>query len=98
MYTKGKWRLNNYHHPYQYIVSHGDDNDNDAFPGQRKICDIWDWNTKKGKVNACLIAAAPDLLAACERMRRRADTGKSITQGDIDILEAAIAKAKPLQT
>lgn len=74
-YTKGEWRLNNYHHPYQYIVAHGGPEDNDAFPGQRKICDIWDWNTDKGKSNAQLIASAPvlkqqrdDLLVACKRM------------------------------
>ena len=42
--------------------------------------------------NARLIAAAPNLLEACKRMRRRAQTSKPITQGDVDVLEAAIAK------
>ena len=67
-YVKGEWRLNNYHHPYQYIVAHGGIEDNDAFPGQRKICDIWDWNTEKGKSNACLIASAPLLKEENKRL------------------------------
>ena len=50
--SKGKIRLNNYHHPYKYLVFDKGNNDNDAFPGQRKVCDIWDWNTDKGRANA----------------------------------------------
>lgn len=44
--------------------------------------------------NARLIAAAPALLEACKRLRRRAETGLHITQQDVDILDAAIAQAK----
>ena len=50
--SKGKIRLNNYHHPHKYLVLDEGNNDNDAFPGQRKICDIWDWNTDNGQANA----------------------------------------------
>lgn len=43
--------------------------------------------------NARLIAAAPELLEACKRLRRRAETGKPIQVGDVHVLDAAIAKA-----
>ena len=109
-YIKGEWRLNNYHHPYQFIVAHGGPEDNDAFPGQRKICSIWDWDTEKGKVNAHLIVSAPklkqqrdDLRDACKRMLG-AMTCDELNNGQVfnddlrkevkNEAKAAIAKAK----
>lgn len=43
--------------------------------------------------NAMLDVAAPDLLAACERLRRLYRTGNPITIGDVQLLDSAIAKA-----
>jgi len=105
-FTKGEWRLNHYHFPHQYIVAHGGEDDNDAFPGRRKICDIWDWNTEKGKANAELIASAPDLkqqrddlLGICKEFMEKADNGSADFDdpepGSIYLrAEAAIAKCK----
>ena len=45
--------------------------------------------------DALVLAAAPNLLEACKRLRRRAKTGRPITFGDVDVLDTAIAKAKP---
>lgn len=45
--------------------------------------------------NACLIAAAPDLLAACERFVAAYDTAQSWPSSvDVDRARAAIAKAR----
>lgn len=91
-YVKGEWRLNNYHHPYQYIVAHGGPEDNDAFPSQRKICDIWDWNTETGKANAHLITSAPALKQQLEDYKEGCKGLKlsiqDIKQQRDDLLEA----------
>ena len=101
-YEKGEWRLNNYHHPYQYIVAHGGPEDSDAFPGQRKICDICDWNTERGRTNAHLIVSAPilkqqrdALLAACMELIENEPFGITpYFDKALRKVEAAIAKAK----
>ncbi len=50
----------------------------------------------ENEANASLIAAAPDLLAACEAAMKLWDRHETIapTQGEADLVRAAIAKAK----
>ena len=45
------------------------------------------------EANAHLIAAAPDLLAACKRMKSRLETGRP-AHGDLAVVDAAIDKAE----
>lgn len=61
-----------------------------------------DYRTVEGptvKANAALISAAPDLLAACEYAEHRLATairrGRKTDQPCLDVIQAAIAKAKP---
>jgi len=70
-HTPGPWRLSNYHNPYRYIVRDGGSDDNDAFAVQegRLICEVAASKRptiSEFKANACLIAAAPDLLSVCK--------------------------------
>lgn len=61
----------------------------------RSIADVWG-DDAKVKTNARLIAAAPDLLAACEALIKHGELDLATFDGD-DILagiQAAIAKAK----
>jgi hypothetical protein len=70
----------------------------------RTLCDVYSSPTtgeEQADVDARLIAAAPDLLAACEMLaeaQRRADTGEREGFGcyvdAVDKARAAIAKAK----
>lgn len=47
----------------------------------------------EASANASLIAAAPDLLAACEMIASFAQSWQPLTPGDIRIVKDAIAKA-----
>lgn len=63
------------------------------------ICKILDTPSVEKKANARLIAAAPDLLAVCEKIQNARDdyrkTGKDFDYKELDrLLEAAIKKAK----
>lgn len=64
-----------------------------------QICIVQSTGAKtqvEGYANACLIAAAPDLLAACEELLRMGDLNELSTVGlpEYDQARAAIAKAK----
>ena len=48
----------------------------------------------EGYANARLIAAAPDLLAAAQRINGRRERDQAIELGDLDRLRAAIEKAE----
>jgi len=101
-HTKGKWKLlrgrnryyeipDDYHTMMQscfYIC--GPKHHNDF------VADLIVSNSPEGKANACLIAAAPDLLAACKAMAGECrntgnlDEGQSIAlMGIIDAITEA---------
>ena len=62
------------------------------FSGRRNLLATFTGDDREA--NALLDAAAPELLEACKRLRRRAKTGKHIQVGDVEALDAAIAKAQ----
>lgn len=91
-HTQGKWigRQKRDNNIYEYIVY--------AENGRRAIAEIDGENAEENKANALLIAAAPDLLAACKEAHSRGahkagkhNTGK---RPDICWLCAAITKAE----
>ena len=67
-HTEGPWRLSNYHYPHGEIVADRGSSDNDSRPGSRLICRTADngKSPQELKANARLIAAAPEMLNACE--------------------------------
>ena len=84
---------------YRVFVPHEADNDqHDA------IADLETWQTpEETEANACLIAAAPDLLAACEKLADHMDFMPTDgilpdvlakIQSDCEQARAAIQKAK----
>ncbi len=81
-HTPGPWRLSNYHYPHSEIVADRGSSDNDSRPGARLICRTTD-NGKSPhefKANARLIAAAPELLKACQGLiseMKRSGYGKN---------------------
>lgn len=94
-HTPGPWRVM----PGQMIFS-GD---------SMRVCDIRGWGHLTGSgamnlpsdqaaviqdANARLIAAAPDLLAACKMIASFAVSWQPLTPGDIRIVTEAIAKAE----
>ena len=57
------------------------------------MCRVQQHDPGAAQANAHLIAAAPDLLAACEKVL--ADGGLDVPHSDLaDMLEAAIKKAR----
>ena len=69
---------------------------NGDIPVESSICQVWD-NSPEGHRRAHLIAAAPDLLAACVRMVRASENHGSRTQmmnAAMIAIRAAIAKAE----
>lgn len=89
-YTKGKWTANEFGQVYA------------SNPGKQdqKIAYIEHSRTTNGEANAQLIAAAPDLLKACEGLMEKADNGSADFDdpmpGSIYLkAKAALAKAKP---
>lgn len=54
----------------------------------------WDPRGETDAANARLIAAAPDLLAACEEFVRKVDCGEAFSTRSYQQMKAAIAKAK----
>lgn len=95
-HTKGELSLNNYHHPHAFIVVRTGSNDNDAFPGQRKMFDI-NTSLPQYKANAEHIVhcwnAFEDLLEACEYGKRLLLDNVGQTTHAVSLFEAAIAKA-----
>lgn len=81
-HTPGPWRLG---------PSLGEVRDDD----NNVLCDVYHDSDEQAEADTRLIAAAPDLLAACEALLNEARQyfpmvcGEAITQG-----EAAIAKAR----
>lgn len=57
------------------------------FDARTAVCQAWT------RANARLLAAAPDLLAACEGVMRRVNAGLSPTAAEFAAVEFAIAKA-----
>lgn len=63
--------------------------------GTVRVADIPDPLTPEEEANACLVAAAPDLLDACEvALDALRDLTDHYTSGTIQRLEAVIAQAK----
>jgi hypothetical protein len=67
----------------------------------RPIASLWRGGGSKGELeqiaNARLIAAAPDLLAACEEFVLKCETGKARSVHSYAQMKAAIAKATVLR-
>lgn len=79
-HTPGPWTTSKLGNPYDQFAIYADDQSNAL------VC-----NSVEGESNADLIAAAPDLLAAChavEEAQRGGDYGQAF-----DMVRAAIAKA-----
>lgn len=62
------------------------------------VASVGGWNAEEVRANAHLIAAAPELLAAC-KLALRFSRGDSLSPQElvdfVDMLPAAIAKASP---
>ena len=58
------------------------------------IAGVGGWNTEEAKANACLIAAAPDLLAALEELLEWEISMAGLGHPRLDKARAAIAKAR----
>jgi len=87
-HTPGPWKLG----PSLGEVRDDDDN---------VLCDVYDDNDEQAEADAHLIAAAPDLLAACEacmtllvRYENRSVAPEIGTGAAINAAHAAIAKAR----
>jgi len=52
------------------------------------------FNEEEDEANADLIAAAPDLLAACKEFVRKCDSGEARSKRSYAQMQAAIAKAE----
>lgn len=63
--------------------------------GQKRCHEIEATALERMKADAYLIAAAPDLLAACKMVEAMAVHGEPLSVGDIAEVRAAIAKAEP---
>ncbi len=87
-HTKGPWRVSNH-----------DDNDDIVVRSGPKIvanCEsdnYYDLPAEKILANARLIAAAPELLAACKAMVTDFDLGEPSIKHSLKLMEVAIAKA-----
>lgn len=63
---------------------------------RKTLAEMLDGNLDEGEAeaNARLIAAAPDLLAACKEIASFAQSWQPLSTGDIASVRAAIAKAE----
>jgi len=90
-HTSGPW---GYVYDGSSVWSVGRDDD----PQDRRIasvqkCSSGEEGWHEAAANACLIAAAPDLLSACQLALVRLDDGTEVSQKIADHVRAAIAKA-----
>lgn len=87
-HTPGPWQANKW--APGYSISAPD--------SQYTVCNLSDCNN--AEANARLIAAAPDMLEACQQIINDSDmdaihgAGRSVTHDAIDKVRAAIAKAR----
>ena len=109
-HTKGELRLNRYHFPHSYIVVHQDRNDNDAYPGARKIFSVCSDMKEKGDYEAnaerlVLCWNAHDALQAKADLHdelvfacgfAKAQIKKGAQKKALPMLRVALAKAKKL--
>lgn len=89
-FTPGPWRLA----AIPAVVIATDPNYPDTFVGIAD-CRTFETSTEEAEANACLIATAPDLLAACEQAYSLIGpqyAGPSLAVSEM--LAAAVAKAK----
>ena len=90
MITSGKWeKVTTSDHPHhEIVVKH----DNEPWFYVARICDHH--NGQDGD-NAALIAASPDLLAACKKAKQAIESGSVLSLSfAMTDLEQAIAKAE----
>jgi hypothetical protein len=60
------------------------------------LCDVYGEDRATRAANARLIAAAPELLAALEDLVRQLPVDERLADFNLDLAEAAVAKAKGL--
>ncbi|HZR03870.1 MAG TPA: hypothetical protein VFA81_11925 [Burkholderiales bacterium] len=94
LYTSGPWQ-------FEIFVSKPDGggppiwrvfSDNDS-SYEATLCELWS-GEHDNEANARLIAAAPDLLAACEEFVRKVNAGEARSTRSYRQMKAAIAKAR----
>ena len=83
-HTPGPW-VTSRENVYEYSRGH--------LLGAKRICVVDDW-IPSNEANARLIAAAPDLLAACKMISDMAVEWDALTPGDIAEVNDAIKKAE----
>lgn len=89
MITKGPWAATTRRGSWDWVVFKQDE-------PNIEICQMFHDGTeynKKGKANACLVAAAPELLEACKSALNAFTTNTDLF-GVVDTLKSAIAKAE----
>ena len=64
------------------------------FAGDDLVAVAYAWEGQKGNANARLIAAAPDLLAACVEFVRKVECGEARSKRSYAQMKAAIKKAE----